>query len=785
MSKLILGLDLGPNSIGWALVRDDLENPAESELVDLGVRVFPEGVDAFDTGKEKSRNEGRRIARGMRRQILRRVRRRRYLREALIEAKLWPAGDAAEAELYGLDPYELRARALDEKLTPHEIGRVLLHLNQRRGFLSNRKKDRGDAEVKGMLAEINQNEQERRDGNFKTIGAWLADKSPAAGKRARDYHTNRQEDDHVRNRHLARQQYEDEFEVIWSAQTKHHPKLLTDKLKYGTQGKHAYPCKPRRRDQDDSPLELFGLHGLLFFQRPMYWPKSVIGLCELEPKQKRCPKSDRRYQRFRLLQEVNNLKYIDPDTHTEQRLTDEQRKLLLGKLNRTKEMTFDAIRKALGFMESVKFNLEGGKRTKLQGVPIDALLAATKVLGKEWYDRDEEQKTEIVAVLLDNQRDDDRIIERAVAEWDMTPEQADAMLGVDFKPGYGDLSLMAIEKLIPHLERGLLYMADDESNSALHAAGYLRRDQLKRRLFDKLPDPARTRDCRIGDIPNPVVKRTLTEVRRVVNAIIGEYGKPDAVHIEMARDVQQGKQKRSDYSKMIREREATREKAVEKLRENGVHVTRDNILKYLLWEQQGGDCIYSGKPISIHKLLGEAGGTEVDHILPRSRTLDDSQRNKVVCLREANADKGNQTPYEWKADADPEYYEQICQRAGKLMRAGKMPYSKYRRFIQKELDLDKFIARQLTDTGYITKATAEYLRCLFEKDHNVLGHKGQLTSELRWHWGLETVLQELPDSPGWQDEKAGKIRPGEKNRTDHRHHAIDAVVIALTNRSRL
>ncbi len=187
----------------------------------------------------------------------------------------------------------------------------------------------------------------------------------------------------------------------------------------------------------------------------------------------------------------------------------------------------------------------------------------------------------------------------------------------------------------------------------------------------------------------------------------------------------------------------------------------------------------------MQKLFGQGGGTEVDHILPRSRTLDDSQANKIVCLRTANADKGNQTPHEWLADSNPERYEQVCQRAGKLMRAGKMSYPKYKRFTQKELELDKFIARQLTDTGYITRATAEYLKCLFEKDHDVLGLKGQLTSELRWHWGLETVLQELPDSPGWQDEKAGKLRPGEKNRSDHRHHAIDAVVVALTNRSRL
>ncbi len=447
---------------------------------------------------------------------------------------------------------------------------MLLHLNQRRGFLSNRKKDRGDAEVKGMLAEINENEKEREEGGFDTIGAWLADKSPKAGQKASAYHKSRQVNDHIRSRHLARAQYEDEFNAVWQAQAKHHPELLTDQLKFGSAGEQKYPCKPRECDAGKSPLQMFGIHGLIFFQRPMYWPKSVVGLCELEPKQKRCQRSDRRYQRFRLLQEVNNLRYIDPDTHREEKLSEDQRQLLLEKLNCTKEMTFDQIRKSLGFLESVKFNLERGKRSKLLGVPVDALLAAGKVLGKKWYDRAEEQKTEIVAVLLDNERDDDAIIKRAVADWEMTPAQSEAMLEVDLKPGYGNLSLLALEKLLPHMEQGLLYMVDDDSNSALHAAGYLRRDQLRRRIFDILPDPQRMRDCPIGDIPNPVVKRTLTEVRRVVNAIIREYGKPDAVHIEMARDVQQGREKRGEYSRMIRDKETMRTAAAEKLRENSV-----------------------------------------------------------------------------------------------------------------------------------------------------------------------------------------------------------------------
>ena len=786
MSHRVLGLDLGPNSIGWALVDDDLDNPAESRLVDLGVRVFPEGVDNFDTGKELSKNEGRRIARGMRRQIRRRARRRRLLRTSLIEAGLWPADEAAESELYQLDPYELRARALSERLEPFEIGRVLLHLNQRRGFLSNRKKDRGDKEVQGMLAEINENERERKEGGFDTIGAWLAD------KQANMDHAARHEGDHVRNRHLARQQYEDEFEAIWTAQAEHHPNLLTDQLKYGSVGKQPYPVKPIPRPDKQGRdefsrrrakllLQAFGLHGLVFFQRPMYWPKSVVGLCELEPKQKRCPRADRHAQQFRMLQEVNNLKYTDPDTHEELALNGEQRALVLDYLGRYDRRTFDQIRKKLGFLESVKFNLERGQRPSIKGMVVDHLMAKAS---KSWHDRPEDEKDAIVRMLLDNERQDEMIVGRLVHEHGFSPDEADAALNVDFPAGYIHLSLKAIDKLLPHMERGLVYQAkSDPEQSALHAAGYLRRDELRRRLFDKLPDPARVRpgELRIGDIPNPVVKRTLVELRKVVNAIIREYGKPDAVHLEMARSVQMGPEARHEFNSRMREREARREEAADVIRNLGLKVNRDSILRYLLWQEQSNECVYCGKTISQQQLYG--GEVDVDHILPYSRCLDDSQSNKVVCHRKCNHDKGNRTPHEWLADADPKAYERVCSHVGSLLRKGLMPYSKYRKFMQKELELDKFVARQLVDTGYIAEATGEYLRCLFDNDHDVLGLKGQLTAELRWQWGLGTILEELPDSPAWQ-EKAN-LRPGEKNRADHRHHAIDAVVIALTDRRRL
>ena len=771
MAKTVLGLDLGPNSIGWALIRDDPENPANCELIDLGVRVFSEGVDAFDTGKEASRNESRRIARGMRRQIARRSRRRRLLKEALIASNLYPADLDQQAELESLDPYELRARGISQPLTAHEFGRVLLHLNQRRGFLSIRKKDRGDSEVQGMLAEMSDLRKEMEAADAESYGHFVRQ---------------RLEEDaslRIRGRHTRREWFEEEFSKLWEAQQPHHTQLLTEQLRYGVVGRQQYPRKPIPKQPGLSLVEQYGLHGILFFHRTLKpIPKEIVGLCELEPKQRRCPRSDRHAQRFRLLQEINNLRYVDPDSGEEFPLSEGQRAIVQKYLSTREKASFDQLRKKLGFLESVRFNLEQGKRAGLKGMVVDYVVAAK--FGKHWHDLPEDRKDGIVRLLLDDRLDDNATLERLRTQGQLTEEEANLLIDIDLPDGYSNLSLVAIDRLLPHLEKGLIYQSSsDPTKSALHAAGYLRRDELQRRLFDQLPDPAKVnpRDCKLGEIPNPVVKRALVELKKVVNAVIREHGRPDAVHVELAREVQQGRKRRSEYTSQMRKFEAEREAAAAAIRKLNVRPTRDTVLLYRLWTQQAHECVYCGKAISQQQLLG--GDADIDHILPKSRSLDDSQANKVVCHRSCNHDKGQRTPYEWLADTNSERYDAICQRALTLLRKGVKSYSWYKRFRQKELELDKFIARQLTDTGYITRAMVEYLRLLFEKDHDVLGLKGQLTAELRWHWGLETILSELADSPAWQEQN--QLRDGEKNRADHRHHAIDAVVIALTNRSRL
>lgn len=737
-----LGLDIGSNSIGWALIDE-----ATGMLHAVGVRVFPEGVARDTQGAEHPKNEHRRMARGHRRQIARRARRKVALRRAVIEAGWW----SDDPDSIAADPYALRSKALDEPLTLAEFGRVLMHLNQRRGFLSNRKADRGRRkENSKTLQEISDLAEAIEQSNARTLGEYFHQQRQSG---------NSGETLRVRDRHTHRGMYEDEFEHLWESQRRFHLNELTERLKYGRRGKQTYPCEPQplKQRKTNSLLQEYGFHGIMYFQRSLYWPKSIIGRCELTG-EKRCERADRAAQRFRMLNEANNLRVI-PQKGEPRDLTLEERKKLITHLSEKKEATFDDVRKKLGLLAGDGFNLEAGSRKKLDGAPIDAALASRKLFGKEWYKRPDDEKNSIVRTLLN--AEEPEILHRATAEWGCTPEVAQELADIDLTAivrGYSSYSLSAIEKLLPHLERGLPMMSRDGHPSALSEAGFLRPDQRLAKQEDRLPLPS-------DKITNPLVRQALFEVRKVVHAVIREHGKPDAIHIELAREVQGNAEKRSEASRKMRERERKRSDAAERIRDLGYKPSREAIDRWLLCKEQGEICLYSGRPISPHQLL--SGEADIDHILPYSRSLDNSLMNKVVAFRDENRAKGNRTPWEWLGETQPEKFDAILQRARSL------PYEirnrKLLKLQQKEVVLEKFLARQLTDTGYITTQVLDLLRHL--RDVDLVPVKGQLTAELRQMWGLNTVLRE--DGLNL------------KNREDHRHHAVDALIIALTDRSRL
>jgi CRISPR-associated endonuclease Csn1 len=750
--KYRLGLDMGVASIGWAVVSKD------DQFVDSGVRIFPAGVDNFNSAKEKHPNIDRREARSMRRRIRRKAQRKQYIKIVMQELGWMPTDPKALEAWHQQNVYELRHRGLGEKLSLQEFGRVLLHLNQRRGFLSLRKTEEtnADKEVQGMLGEISDLSLAVRNSGHETLGSYLYSVYEMEGITVR-----------IRNRHTSRKMLHDEFCKLWEAQAAHHPGVLTKQLRYGDLGPREKPesvTKPIRRVKGRTLLEQFGFENLTFFQRAVYWKAASIGFCELEPEEQRAPISDRRFQRFRMFQEISNLRVLDSSMErgkAERSLSAEERAAIVEYTTTKKEVKFGALKKYLArklkdeTALQYRFNLEAGGRGKLSAMPTDYALASKKAFGKQWWDLDDEIKNAVVAAITSPVATDSDIRDELESINSLKSEDIDTLLKVSLPVGYAGLSVKALVKLLPFMEQGMLYSTADPSQSAIHAAGYIRRDQEINRVYDLLPHYEYNTIPHLAKINNPVVNRSITELRKIVNSLIRKYGKPDRIHLEMARALKIGPKKRKEMEKENRQREADRDSAREELEKYNVVATGDAISLYRLWEEQQKRCAYSGRAIGVNDLLG--GQVEIDHIYPYSRSADDSFMNKVVCFRSENREKGNKTPHEWLAESNPTKYDQMNKFAECL------PFNKQKRFCTEEIP-EGFVARDLNDTAWMTKAARLYLSCLYRTPASVMCTKGMHTSKLRAHWELHGLLR---------DDGLDV-----KTRDDHRHHALDAAVIA-------
>lgn len=798
-----LGLDMGVASLGWAVVSED------KRFIDSGVRIFPAGIDKFGTGKDTHLNQERRKARTARRRVMRKAKRKALIRE-ILTALNWIPTDPSQLQAWeNLDVYELRSRALHEKISLSEFSRIILHLNQRRGFLSLRKSEIDAAEgedkkkLEGMLGAI-ESLQDAIDQTFpseadRTLGNYLhhlrKEKGGTHGNLTR-----------LRNRHIRRDMLHHEFSLIWVEQSKHHPEL-TDDLRYGTHGPQKNPTvvvKPISRKKGQTLLEQFGLENLTFFQRRVYWPTSSIGKCELEKEELRAPIADRRFQEFRMLSELNNLRLIDNSTEgkpLERKLTAAEREVALTYLtsnpkpnNKTiPKHTLSELKKRIAKLpdspakSQIAFNLEEDKRDNIGGLQTDLNLA--KAFGeKDWAQLTEGQKNEIIQILTMPEPGASKVIQRTDDETkdllqqipSLNEAQIESLLRVSLPSGYCNFSIKALEKLLPHIRAGFNYLGKTEKDSALHLAGYKRRDESASQTYAKLPllselttpmlyrgrKPNRVTeenpkyDPDFPHVNNPLVLRSLHELRKVVNGVIAKHGPPERIHLEMARDLKMSTKQREDHARKNNEHKKSRELAATKLEEHGIAPTRDAILLYRLWEEQHERCIYSGKSISFKQLT--SGDVDIDHIYPR-RANDDSYLNKVVCFAEENREKGDRLPIEWLGESS-EKFQAIAQRADDL------PYPKRKRLLAEKVP-EGFANRDVTDTAYMTRVARHYLTYLVERDHHVFCTKGKHTAFLRKQWGLNSLLRnDLLDL---------------KNREDHRHHALDAIVIAACGPSLL
>ncbi len=764
-----LGLDIGTNSIGWWLYAT--KDGTICEVVDGGVRIFSDGRDPKS---KQSLAVDRRAARAQRRRRDRFLRRKAALMRRMAAAGLMPASPAEAQALQCLDPYVLRARGLDEALPLAHFGRALFHLNQRRGFKSNRKTDKGDNEsgkIKDATARLDQAmmaKGARSYGEFLHMRrASAADQRAVPSVRtrlsiARRGDTDKEEpgyDFYPDRRHL-----EEEFNRLWAAQAAHYPEVLTEDLR------------------DEIAL-------IIFFQRPLKTPE--VGLC-LFTDERRIPSAHPLNQRRILFETVNALKVAAPGDAARGLTLEERDKIIhaLDNKNHTKALSGMALKlKALGGAIKLRadqsFTLETANRDSIACDPLRASLAHPDRFGTLWSSLDWAAQWEIVqrirAVQSESEYDD--LVAWLTAQHGLDRDHANAVANAPLPEGYGRLGLTATKQILAALQDNVV-----PYSAAVAACGWHHSDESTGEVLPALPYYGQILDrhvipgsydkddddvTRFGRITNPTVHIGLNQLRRLINKIISVYGKPDQIVVELARDLKLSEDKKKDVQREIRKNTEAAIARGNKLIEMGVPDTGANRLVLRLWESLSDDiirrrCPYSGKQISAEMLFD--GSYDIDHILPYSRTLDDGFANKTLCLKEYNRQKTNKTP--WEAWGGTPAWNAIAANLKFL------PESRAWRFAPDAMERfegeNDFSARALKDTQYLSRIARTYLDALYDgadgKSH-VWVVPGRLTEMLRRHWGLNSLL---PD-------RDGAVKA--KNRTDHRHHAIDAAVIAATDRS--
>ena len=803
--EYILGLDLGVASVGWAVVPCDLTK-ISVETLKMGSRVFKAGSTIDKTGKVKSPNEARRMARGARRNNWRQ--RRRIVKlfnilqkegllppkachspmkrqiffnelDADLKRRYFPNADHVTAQTF---LYKLRAMALYQELDLDAVGRIFYMLSQRRGFLSNKKTDlnlsdteseansgsgkarskkskvkkeeTGEADLGKVKGDIKKIDDAMKETGSATIGEYFSTLNPE------------EIDSRIRTRYTSRQQYKDEFELIWKKQREFRPDVYT-----GSLHKRIARC--------------------IYSQRRLKSQKSLVAKCELEPQRRCIVKGDPLFQEFRYWQKVLDLRVFDPDFERARRLTPEERKKLLAVLENSEKMEFDKIREALGFPKrdgkNWKFNLE-----------LDSKGADRFILGNRTRTKIRKTLEKTGAPQLPDE-DIDRIASEilfydlssalAVKIQQLYPafseETSKKIADISLEPDYANLSRKAIKKILRYMQDNL--MTDEELDYEKARSAIYRRKATET-VDDILKPVAKA----LGDIRNPTVVRTLTEMRKVVNAIIRRYGKPELIRVELARELKKGSKAREEIFEANKKNEKERKDAESAIRDllqdKGYPVTGRDILKYRLAEECNWRCPYTGDRITPHQLFGPDANFNIEHIIPISISLDDSFANKTLCAARVNQQvKRNQTPFECFGDK-PEWAD-VLGRVEDFK--GKFKNRKLALFKLEDFsDYNDLPSRLLNDTRYISRLAREYLGTLYGADSDGVDSAGTTrvqialgatTSWLRNALDLNTILPKFNNEDGGQEglEKTGDVR--KKNRDDYRHHAVDALVIALTD----
>ncbi len=759
--QTIFGFDLGVTSIGFAALKYDPETD-EGEILKLGVRIFPETREP----KGAPLNQERRLKRMARRQLRRRRARRRLLNEMLLQAGLLPAFTSHQwAEVMKEDPIPLRARGLVEALEPLHLGRALYHLAKRRHFRERELAESALNETKDEKEAKTNREKSMRslEQSGGTIGGFLAD-LPRGERR--------------RGKHFTRSAVREEFEALIKAQSAHHP-ALTEEL-------------------------VAQIEEAIFAQKPVFWRKSTLGRCPYLPNERLCAKGTWLSQQRRMLEKLNNLAISGGN---ERPLDAEERVAVLQKLQFSTSLSWAEVRRALmpvfeargekGSEKKLKFNLELGGDKTLPGNIVDKKL--WEIFGDDWETHPHKQMLRDTAPAKIWAADygeigSQRVVIRSEAErralraeaavgfmhdFGVSPAQAKALSEMTFPSGWEPYSIEALRIFLPRLEEGVRFGALTNSPQweAWRQGSFPDRIAPTGEVFTLLPSPggkteaSKAEQKRLSDLRNPTVVRVQNELRKVVNNLIRspEIGRPDLIRIELTRDVGASQKQRLEIQESQKKQERRRAEATKDLKLRGIdEPSRRDVEKWLLWQEAKCTCPYTGDKISFEDLF-VTNRFDIEHIWPRPLSLDDGMRNKTLCRKDVNLEKGMRIPFEYLGSR-PADWETFRSRL-KSLAADKgsigLPPGKIKRFLAERIP-DDFAARQLVETGFAAREAMAQLKKLWPDDGRippVQAVSGKVTAQLRRFWNLNNILSDS----------------GEKTREDHRHHAIDALVVACAD----
>lgn len=814
MGKLVVGIDLGINNVGWSVLRRDDE---VVEVLASGAFVFDSPLSDENKPSEGLKSRVRGQLRRARRTTRRRHQRKMELYRLLAEHGMLPRAMNERVELFcrtkcpetgqAIHPYALRAEATTRALEPYELGRALCHLNQRRGFLSPRDllllgvaklddvdDEAEDEETKGLKKEIQRTKEAMED--FSTLGEFLNERlknglpvrKTQLKKKNRTVPTKPEQNAEAERRFVRsdRHMIEAEFNAIMDAQQPHHP-LLTDAL--------------RSR-----------IYDIVFKQRMLSADASTRGRCTFFPDELRVPRAGLTAQKFAIAQEVAHLTVQTGPNAESRALNPEERRNLVEKLMNADALTWLEVKTLLELPTTARFNIEpeAGKRKssakgtkeELRGSQSAARIRA--VLGEKWDQIGAQAQRDLVGEIVsirDWTKEASRHAMPAASRRrqlfmkkaygpnavTFTEREANQLATVPLPEGYLNISLKAVKRIMPGLLRDRRYDQACADAKLDHAD-----PQGPNTVLDRLPYPTET------DIRHPIVLASVRGAVRILNAIHREFGKPDAIHIELPRDLAASADQREEESKRQFEREKERVAIAKELIALRYRPNRENIRKVRLWRELGG----AGLPYEPHIVIPDlrsllSGDYEVDHIVPRSHNLDDGLGNVTLCTREFNTQvKGNRTIWEALGKTDEARWNAIQTHVKSIK---SMPLHKRNRILAKERPED-FTGRHLSATGYISKKVLELAQQMVERKEQVIVAPGRATGFLRGFWELDDLVPlhpvEAEERRIWKEfneaVERGEAKPDDmpkqsaaKTRSNFKHHALDAIVVALADRASL